>query len=158
MHVSVTEYPTAEQRTIDELQSIILASRTHLKVERGDDGGLFNDYDDIDFINSKITSAVNRATIETSMDRLNYRDNFVWYNRYYGNTVVVQKKKAEETDDTKYITTDLAKHSVDVSDEKATEMNAAMNLTLAEVDKLKSQLEKQEKVRTQGGRTCTKKI
>lgn len=122
--VSIQEYKSSASRTIAELKSVIEANRQHLN----DDG----------FMSNHLLSDLCKSQIEMNLDRLHFKDNFIWYNMMYGNEVIINEVKSDNDIDQKK---DLLRFSNEIKTEEAVLMNDAINLTLVEVNKLKARLE-----------------
>ena len=147
--VCVKQYPSAETRTVKQLMDIIRSLRQHLELKRGEDTPVtvpFNDYNEIDFINNEVCDDIVRANIEKNMDRLNFKKNFIYHQRRYGNDVIFmkQQKKTPELDgELKKL---KAAFTEQVKDEDAQKLLDAVNLSFEQVDALKKKLDDNQKV------------
>lgn len=144
--VSIQEYNTSIQRSMDVLKNHILATRGHLKADDNGLNGLYNAYDDVEFLQNEILDERCIADIETNMDRMSFKRNFIRNQRIYGNTIVIDN-------DIKKTTVEEAKMKLDkniimgeIKSEKSVELNNAVNLSITRVNELREQLQKQEKI------------
>ena len=54
-----------------------------------DSCGPYNDYDEIAFSTNPLTQEIVSSQIEQNLDRLNFKSNFIAWQKLYGNTVLV---------------------------------------------------------------------
>jgi hypothetical protein len=154
--VTIRQYPSAQTRTIKELMDIIKSQRLHLTLKEGGvdepgygvaGSGPFNEYSEVDFLDNKLTGDITQASIEQNIDRLNYKANFIWWQKYYG--VEVKFDVADEKKTIALDTESKKERSVlteQVKNEDAKKLCDAVDLSVEEVDALRKKLKEQQNI------------
>jgi hypothetical protein len=160
IRVSIDKKVSVQSRTVRGLLDIIASLRSHLAFNQDEEvptSCMFNDYNETDFIESKLNNDLAWANVEQNLDRLNYDINFIYHQERYGNEVILSKDPVNNLIEFMEIGTEKCRHGDEVAEEKAQELADAVNINEGEADTIKKKLQ-ENKQTTKGEVNSLKKF